>query len=144
MRAFLNRSTKFWKDAPTACFGASAASFLCHHFWYFHFQLHNPREPDVRNGLIYPFDIKGHSVYVSASDKNFGAVTFILATGFLFLFLAAASQASRTIPPQDRRFQFDQGLTLLLSFALMMGFYFFFGRSIADLLVSNGVVLIWS
>jgi len=139
----LTRNIKFW-NVPAACFGGLVAGFLCHLFWYFHFQLHNPREPDALNGLIYPFDIKGHPVYVSGSDKNLAALASMVAVGFLFLFLAAASQASRTIPLQEGQFQFDQELAFFVSFSLVIGLYLFFERSIADMLVSNGIILIWS
>jgi hypothetical protein len=99
-----------------ACFGGSAAGFSCQPFWYFYFPLHHPREPDALNGLIYPFYIKGHPVYVSGSDHNLAALASMVAVGFLFLVAAAASQASRTSPLHDGQFQSEQALTFLFLF----------------------------
>jgi hypothetical protein len=138
----------FRKFVAFSASGVGAAGFACMIWNWFFFKTYSPREPNQQSGLIYPFNIKGHPVFVSAADVSYHAICSMLAIGFL-VFGVMISIMTRTSTPWSTDDlavpKGDTTLILLISFSITAGLLFFFGRKLADLLVTHGVILtFWS
>jgi hypothetical protein len=134
------------KFVESSAFGIATASFIyCACNWFL-FKANHPDEPNQQSGLIYPFNIKGHPVFISAADLNFNAVCSVLCIGFGFLFAVLFSKRIIARTP----WQTDDEVAgsvhhkiIIVSFLITAGLLYLFGRKLADLLVNHDIILVF-
>lgn len=113
--------------------------------WFF-FQTYRPHEPSQQSGLIYPFDIKGHPVFISAADLNFNAICVVLSIGFGLLFAIMVSVRTRTPWQTDDAANVSISQKLIVaSFSITAVLLYLFGKKTADFLVIHNIIFrFWS
>ena len=113
--------------------------------------LNGPAQPDYASGLVYPFQVKGPKVYISASDANCFSLCLILVIlsfgCFAYAIITGSAPTDVTLDKDgsfhvgDNSGSSSVGIVFLASIVVAAGGFLLFGRFTGDFLAVHGVVL---